>query len=151
VPKLNAKFDEVLKNGGIYNFLSHPQWLDYGPESFYEKHLGHISRRKDIWYVPMGPLYTYRTVVQKTKVEPQKSDGRVSTFSVSGDLDPRIYKNAVTLEFELTAGSRSEVIADGKPLAQAPEITDRWDQEYYRRAGGKLFVTVKPNKTIEIR
>jgi peptidoglycan/xylan/chitin deacetylase (PgdA/CDA1 family) len=150
VPKLNAKFDEVLKNGGIYNFLSHPQWLDYGAESFYEKHLEHISRRKDVWYVPMGPLYTYRTMVQKTRVDPQ-SGSRVSKFRISNDLDQRIYGNAITLEFELTSGSNAEVTAGGKPLPRAPEITDRWDQEYYRRAGDKLLVTVKPNKTIDIR
>ena len=33
---LNGKFDEVYNAGGIYNFTSHPQWLDFGPDKFYE-------------------------------------------------------------------------------------------------------------------
>ena len=55
VPDLNTKFDEVYQQGGIYHFLSHPQSLDFGPDGFYEKHLSHIGRRADVWYVPMGP------------------------------------------------------------------------------------------------
>ncbi|MBI3695262.1 MAG: polysaccharide deacetylase family protein, partial [Acidobacteria bacterium] len=54
VAEVNRKFDEVYNHGGIYNFLSHPQWLDYGPEGFYEQHLRYISNRADVWYVPMG-------------------------------------------------------------------------------------------------
>ena len=34
VAQLNAKFDEVYRKGGIYNLMSHPQWLDYGPDRF---------------------------------------------------------------------------------------------------------------------
>src|SRR5215469_13307610 len=32
VATLNAKFDQVYLREGIYNFMSHPQWLDYGPD-----------------------------------------------------------------------------------------------------------------------
>ena len=46
VANLNAKFDEIYERGGIYNFMSHPQWLDYGPDGFYERHLAHISQRR---------------------------------------------------------------------------------------------------------
>ena len=37
---------------------------------FYERHLAHISRRRDIWYVPMGPLYAYRAIHERTEVRP---------------------------------------------------------------------------------
>jgi hypothetical protein len=43
VGELNAKFDEVYGRGGIYHFMSHPMWLDYGPEQFYQQHLQHIA------------------------------------------------------------------------------------------------------------
>jgi hypothetical protein len=46
VAVLDAKFDEIYQRGGIYNFLSHPQWLDYGSEGFYERHLAHVSHRR---------------------------------------------------------------------------------------------------------
>jgi hypothetical protein len=62
VEVLNKKFDEVYAEGGIYHFLSHPQWLDLGPAGFFERHLAHIARRSDVWYVPMGPLYAYLCV-----------------------------------------------------------------------------------------
>ena len=47
--------------------MSHPQWLDYGPDGFYERHLAHIARRRDVWYVPMGPLYAYHTIHERPK------------------------------------------------------------------------------------
>jgi len=48
-------------------------WLDFGPENFYEKHLAHVSRKPDVWYVPMGPLYAYKTIYDHTEVRaPQK-------------------------------------------------------------------------------
>lgn len=96
VPTLNAKFDEVYARGGIYNLMSHPQWLDFGPDAFYEQHLKHIGGRKDVWYVPMGPLYSYKALWDRTQVKPL-GNGR---FQVSCDLDPRIYRGEVTLEFE---------------------------------------------------
>ena len=68
VPDLNAKFDEVYQKGGIYHFMSHPQSLDFGPDGFYEKHLAHIGRRPDVWYVPMGPVYAFHTIVERTEV-----------------------------------------------------------------------------------
>ena len=141
---LNGKFDEIYQAGGIYNFMSHPQWLDYGPEAFYEQHLAHISRRRDVWYVPMGPLYAYRTVHQRTAVRPAGQ----RKFLVSHDLDRRKYDGSITLEFRSPAGIR--VLAAGKPLPErTTEITDRWNQQYFRRDGERVFVTVRPNTTVE--
>ena len=68
--KLNGKFDEIYGSGGIYNFMSHPQWLDFGPDGFYEKHLAHVSGKPDVWYVPMGPLYAFKTIADRTEVRP---------------------------------------------------------------------------------
>lgn len=98
---LNAKFDEVYGKGGVYHFMSHPQWLDFGPDGFYEKHLRHVSGKRDAWYVPMGPLYAYRTIAEKTTVKPGE---RAGTFVAAHDLDRKIYGGAVTLEFEAPGG-----------------------------------------------
>jgi len=152
VAELNAKFDEVYQRGGIYNFLSHPQWLDYGPDRFYEKHLAHIGKRPDVWYVPMGPLYAYPTAATRTQVRTLGPQGETARFAVYNDLDPKIYTNSVTLEFSVPAGVKAAVRAGGKTLPEkAQGLTDRWDQEYFRREGNHFYVTVKPNTIIEFR
>jgi peptidoglycan/xylan/chitin deacetylase (PgdA/CDA1 family) len=149
VPELNAKFDEVHQSGGIYNFLSHPQWLDYGPDAFYEQHLAHIGGRPDVWYVPMGPLYAYRTLSEKTKVMPLGDDNNQERFAVYNDLDPKIYNGSVTLEFAVPEEGQLQVLVDRKPLGEPPAgpIAD-WRGEYFRRQGAAVYVTVKPNAIV---
>jgi peptidoglycan/xylan/chitin deacetylase (PgdA/CDA1 family) len=143
---LNGKFDEIYERGGIYNFMSHPQWLDYGPDKFYERHLAHISRRNDVWYVPMGPLYAYRTIHERTQVRQLSA----TKFAVSNDLDRKIYDGSMTLEFSAPEGVT--ILSNGKRLAERTnQVTDRWNQEYFRRHGEHLYVTVLSNTTLEFR
>ena len=150
VPDLDKKFDEVYQKGGIYHFLSHPQSLDFGPEGFYEKHLSHIARRADVWYVPMGPLYAFHTIVEKTEVRPMSNGNAKARFAVSNTLDRKIYNGSLTLEF--TAPASISVMSGGKKLAErATGVTDRWTEEFVRREGDRLFVTVRPNTTLEFR
>ncbi len=146
----DAKFDEVYQRGGIYNFMSHPQWLDYGPEAFYERHLAHISRRPDVWYVPMGPLYTYRAIFERTEVRALGLGDAKARFAVSNGLDPKIYDGSLTLEFRAPAGVT--IASNGKRLAERTnELTDRWNQEYFRRDGDRVYVTVRSNTTLVFR
>lgn len=150
VANLNAKFDEVYQRGGIYNFMSHPQWLDYGPDGFYEKHLAHIARRKDVWYVPMGPLYAYHTIQEKTEVRMLKAGRSKARFELSNQLDPKIYSGSMTLEF--IAPPNTVVLSNGRKLAeQSDSLTDRWDEEYFRREGEHLYVTVKARTILEFQ
>jgi peptidoglycan/xylan/chitin deacetylase (PgdA/CDA1 family) len=148
---LNRKFDEVYAEGGIYHFLSHPQWLDFGPEGFYERHLAHVARRDDVWYVPMGPLYAYRTLVDQTDVVAgPAARGARAVFNVSTTLDTSVYSGSITLELEVPAGTT--VSSSGRRLADRPAgPTDRWTGEYVRRDGSRLYVTVQPNTTLELR
>jgi hypothetical protein len=145
VAVLNAKFDEVYERGGIYNFMSHPQWLDYGPDGFYERHLAHVGRRRDVWYVPMGPLYAYRTIAERTQIQ----ELAPSRFSVVNDLDPVIYDGSITLEFQAPAGM--EVFSNGRKLEPAGDLTDRWNKEYVRRDGERWLVTVRSKTMVEFR
>ena len=133
-----------------YHFMSHPQSLDFGPEGFYEKHLAHISRRPDVWYVPMGPVYAFKTIVDATEVRQVGDGGRRPRFSVSNSLDRKIYSGSLTLEFAVPAPL--SVFSNGKKL-EAPRrtLTDRWNEEYVRREGDRVFVTVRPNTTLEFR
>lgn len=151
VPELNAKFDEVYGKGGIYNFMSHPQWLDFGPQAFYEQHLAYIAGRPDVWYVPMGPLYAYQTVSDRTQVSALDPAGEAQRFAVYNDLDLKVFNNSITLEFSFPEQDGIRVQSGGNPL---PERTagpaDRWTNEYFRREGGRLFVTVRPNTILEI-
>lgn len=145
VAKLNAKFDEVLAAGGIYNFLSHPQWLEYGPEQFYERHMAYVGNRKEVWYVPMGPLYAYQTLRASVQVQPVAANG----FRVAVSADREVYNGSVTLEFRDAAGM--SVLANGKALPPAPAITSGWTGSYVRHEGGRTLVTVPPGATIEFR
>ena len=148
VAEVNRKFDEVYNNGGIYNFLSHPQWLDYGPDGFYERHLRHLANRADVWYVPMGPLYAYQRVAERTRVRRLGPD----RFAVAHDLPPHIFPNSVTLEFAFAAPGQWDVEANGRPLPErSTGLTDRWDQEYFRRQGDVMFVTVRPKAILQFR
>jgi len=150
VAVINAKFDEVYQGGGIYNFLSHPQWLDFGPDGFYERHLAHISGRRDVWYVPMGPLYAYRAIFEQTEVRPVSTGDAQARFAVVNDLDPRIYNGSITLEFRAPAGVA--ILSNGERLMErTDQMTDRWDGEYFRWDGEHLYITVRPGATLEFR
>ena len=150
VPELNAKFDEVYQRGGVYNFLSHPQWLDYGEDKFYERHLAYIGKRLDIWYVPMGPLYAYRTVREMTEVHPLEPKDGAERFVVFNDLNTKIFDNSLTLEF--SASEKVSIFSHGKPVPEWNQtITDRWNSEYFRREGERVLVTILPNTILEFR
>src|SRR6266852_7924900 len=150
VAALDAKFDEIYQRGGIYNFMSPPQWLDYGADGFYERPLAHISRRRDIWYVPMGPLYAYRAIPERTEVRPLAPGSVKARFELSNRLDPKIYGGSITLEFAAPSGMA--VFSNGKKLTDRPgQVTDRWDQEYIRREGEHLYVTARSNTILEFR
>ena len=147
VAAINAKFDEVHRQGGIYNFLTHPNWLDYHEGNFYEQHLAYIARRDDIWYVPNGPLYAYESVVEHTQVH-ALGEGR---FAVVHDLSPTVYPNSVTLEFEMGQGKIWTVRSGRTIRRRDPGPTYGWEGEYYRRDGDRLLLTVKPNSVVEIQ
>ena len=147
VPEVNGKFDEVYENGGIYHFVTHPQWLDFEPGSFYEQHLGHIAGREDCWYVPLGPLYAYQDARDRTKVY-ALGQGR---FTVAHDLSQSVYLNSVTMEFVVPESGSITVTRDGKDVPRRPPgPTVGWDEEYYRRSGSRLLVTVCPNSVVQV-
>lgn len=146
VRELNAKFDEIYEKGGIYNFMSHPQWLDYGSDSFYERHLAHVSRRDDVWYVPMGPLYAYKRLHDETEVR----QAGPAEFRVSNRLDPKVYDGSITLDFE--APGAVVVLSNGKAVPERNrQSTDRWTGEYMRREGQHMYVTVASNTVLTFR
>lgn len=150
VPTLNAKFDEVHAARGIYSFLSHPNLLDYGSAGFYEQHLAHIGGRADVWYVPMGPLYSYRMLVGATSVRPLVSRDARARFAVFHRLDPKIYDGSITLEFQ--ANAPVKVIANGNEVAErAAGPVTRWTGEYLRRVGERVLLTTRPNTVVEFR
>lgn len=148
VPVVNAKFDEVYAAGGIYSFVTHPRWLDYGPTGFYEQHLAHIGGRDDLWYVPMGPLYAYRVLSEHASVQPLTPNGARARVAVFHRLDPNIYNGSITLEFQTSAPVR--IVAGGAELSErAAGPVQRWDGQYYRRVGDTLLLTIRPNTIVE--
>jgi hypothetical protein len=151
--ELNAKFDEVYKRGGIYSFLSHPQWLDFGPDKFYEQHLAYVGHRNDVWYVPMGPLYAYRTLRDDTAVRALDPLAALARYAVYTHLDPKIFNNSITLAFFVPKTiAKVTTLVGGKALPERSQgLTDRWNSEYYRREGETLYVTVRPNTLLEFR
>ena len=151
IDEINLKFEEVYHRGGVYHFLSHPQWLDFGPDDFYERHLAFIGGRGDVWYVPMGPLYAYQKLVEATRIEALRPSGNsTARFAVYNNLDPKIFSGSITLEFTAPASVRA--FARGEALrGNHGELINRWDAEYYRRSGDSLLVTLRPNTILEFR
>jgi hypothetical protein len=83
-------------------------------------------------------------------VRPLASSGGRPGFSVSNTLDRKIYSGSLTLEFAVPAGM--SVFSAGKKLEEPRRrLTDRWDEEYVRREGDRVFVTVRPTTTLEFR
>jgi len=80
VAELNAAFDKVYEQGGLFYALWHPDRFRnsvlYDPSpgvdgqrgSTLVQHLAHVARRKDVWYVANGWLYSYRYVAQNVRV-----------------------------------------------------------------------------------
>ena len=150
VAELNAKFDEVYQRDGIYSFVSHPAWLDYCPDMFYERHLAHVGKRPDVWYVPMGPLYAYRTVAERTEIRQLEPMDGAERFAVYNDLDPEIFNTSITLEFSVP--ERVSILSHGKALSESKrQLTIHWNSEYVRRQGDSVFVTIRPNTILEFR
>lgn len=150
VPLLNAKFDEVYAGGRIYSFMTHPQMIDYGPDSFYERHLDHVAGREDVWYVPLGPLYAYRTLSEQTRIEPLQTAGAGARFVVFNQLDRKVYNGSITLRFRSSAAM--QVTVNGTELTEySAGPVGRWDGQYFRRDGDDLLVTVQPNCVVEFR
>lgn len=148
VAQLDAKFDEVYQKGGIYSTVAHAMWIEFGPNGFYERHMAHVGGRADIWYVPMGPLYAYHTLVERTKIRPLA--GKSARFAVYNDLDPKIFNGSVTLEFSAPVGTR--VTANGRALPERQRAAVlRWNEEFVRRDAGVLYVTVRPNTVLEFQ
>ena len=57
------------------------------------------------------------------------------------------HSGSITLEF--AAPEKLKVMSNGKLLAERTGgITDHWNDEYFRREGERLYVTVVPNTTI---
>jgi hypothetical protein len=81
VQRLNAAFDQVHAQGGIFYAMWHPDryrnsvihdprpGLEGVQGSSLVQHLGHVARRKDVWYVANGWLYCYRFVAEYARVE----------------------------------------------------------------------------------
>ena len=144
IEQLNAKFDEVYGHRGIYSFVSHPQWVDLSNRGYYEKHLAHIGFRDDVWYVPLGPLYGYELVRERTEVQALKKGMSLGRFAVYNDLDPGVYDMSITVEFR--APRIVHVFANHKQLPERKAgILDSWTGQYYRWSDSKLLVTVRPN------
>jgi hypothetical protein len=151
VAELNTKFDEVLRKGGIYSFVSHPRCLDLGPDKSYEQHVAHIGKRTDVWYVPMGPLHAYKTVAANTQVRPLDSGTVRSRFVVYNNLDSQIFNTSITLGFSIPEDLMQPTVqVGGKTLSPCTEgPIDRWNSQYFRWEGKTLLVTVQPNSIVE--
>ncbi len=83
---LNRKFDYAYNNSKIYHLITHPSHVDWSEGSYADLHTTYISGRKDVWYVPLGPLYLYHWVQTRniTKVATVYSGlGKIFKISVN--------------------------------------------------------------------
>jgi len=99
---LNASFDKVYKEHGIYHLMLHPYLNTWTKGNYAWKHLAYISGRHDVWYVPFGILYLYHwatiggfisvkpigystEVLTAIKVNPKKDMAKMSAVVVSAN------------------------------------------------------------------
>lgn len=80
VADLNEAFDAVVKDGGVFYALWHPDrfqnsvvydarpGVDGKQGSTLIQHLSHVANRKDVWYVANGWMYSYRYVAENARV-----------------------------------------------------------------------------------
>ena len=100
----------------------------------------------------MGPLYAYKTLSDKTEVTlgggATRRAGGVPRADHARHQDLQRQHHA-----RIPGAARAlTVTSSGRRLAErAAAVTDRWTGEYVRRDGERLFVTVKPNTTVEFR
>ena len=83
VAHLNQGFDEVLKSGGVFYALWHPDrfqnsilydrrpGIEGQQGSTLIQHLAYVANRKDVWYAANGWLYVYRFVAENASVTPK--------------------------------------------------------------------------------
>ncbi len=81
VSELNGAFDDLMKAGGVFYALWHPdryrnsiiydpsQGVDGRQGSTLMRHLAHVANRKDVWYAANGWLYSYRYVAENVRVK----------------------------------------------------------------------------------
>jgi hypothetical protein len=158
IADLNAKFDEVYKGeagaqgsrtqnwpaaSGIYQFMPHPQWLDYGADKFFEQHLAHIGRRTDVWYVPLDPLYVYEIARERTVVSPLRRPQQPGREGLRQQRHTRVHHSRC----EKTHSALWRKDRAGKER----KLTDHWDMEYFRRDRDSTLVTIRPNTILELR
>jgi peptidoglycan/xylan/chitin deacetylase (PgdA/CDA1 family) len=58
----NKRFDDVVKQGGLYSIYLHPWGNDFGPDSWQVKHFDYIKDKTNLWYAGFGYAYMYHFV-----------------------------------------------------------------------------------------
>jgi hypothetical protein len=67
---------------------------------------------------------------------------------VYNNLDPKVFQNSITLEFN--APAFQSVRSGGRLIGEhKSDVTQRWNEEYFRRKGDTVYVTLRPNAILE--
>lgn len=99
VPRLNARFDQVVKEGGVYHLMCHPNIVDW-EELYPHRHLDYISMHDNVWYVALGHLYVYHTMYRN------QPDAEISPYTVPdhysvGQNYPNPFNGETHIPYEL--------------------------------------------------
>jgi hypothetical protein len=136
---LNGAFDAAVAAGGIYHLMCHPWVLSEQGEwdkPYTLEHLSYISNRKDIWYVPMGLLYLYHSVIANIS-----SPGRLLSDGFDGSslngvwtfIDPRgdaaLTMTGTQVSISIPAGMNHDVWTDGNFAPRIVQTTTNIDFE----------------------
>ncbi len=161
---LNAKFDSIKQDGGIYHMLWHPQDLvPYIDFPFVSNHLDYISRRQDIWYVNLGYLYLYHLIQSSyTSYDSNTLNSKENGNKINFRLDqnyPNPFNSSTTIRYHVpragkvtlkvydVLGREKSILVD--KYLNVGEYTDRWDAVSF--STGIYFYKLTSNNFSEVK
>lgn len=86
VPALISIFNNSYNDGKVYHLMAHPATANWSKGGYADQFTDCISKRRDVWYVPLGLLGLYRLVSTRNVTHVTRIEGKpFYTFKIRID------------------------------------------------------------------